>query len=85
MGIVDAGPPTVAVRDDDSNAGPERPELPEPDTEDRATLDDVTEGRGSGIRMESSTAPPKRAISGVQVLSFTITGFDLCQHKLVTA
>jgi hypothetical protein len=21
----------------------------------------------------------------VQVLSFTITGFDLCQHKLVTA
>jgi hypothetical protein len=84
--MVDAGPLVVAVRDDDSIERPERPVLPEPDTEmDRATLDDVTEGRGSGIRMESSTAPPKRAISGVQVLSFTITGFDLCQHKLVTA
>jgi hypothetical protein len=52
---------------------------------DRERLDEVTEGSGSGIRIESSTASPIRAVSAVQLLSFTITGFDLCQHKLVTA
>lgn len=48
-------------------------------------LDDGAEGSGSGIRIESSAAPPRRAVSAVQLLSFTITGFDLCQQRLATA
>lgn len=45
----------------------------------------AAKGRGSGIRTESSLAPPRRAVSAVQLLSLTIKGFNLCQHKLVTA
>lgn len=40
---------------------------------------------GSGIRTESSTAPPKSTVSGVELFSFTITGLDLCQLRFVTA
>jgi len=48
-------------------------------------LDTAMEGRGSGIRTESSLIPPSRAVSAVQLFSSTMSGFDLCQHKLVTA
>jgi hypothetical protein len=63
---------------------PSRPEFQVLDT-DVEMLDEVAEGKGSGIRIESSTEFPIRAVSAVQFLSSTITGFDLCQHKLVTA
>lgn len=42
------------------------------------------EGKGSGMSTESSVVPPRRAISSEQ-FSFTATGFDLCQDRLVTA
>lgn len=48
-------------------------------------LEDDKEGNGSGIRTDSSLVPPRRATSAVQLFSFTMTGFDLCQHKLATA
>lgn len=48
-------------------------------------LEAAMEGRGSGISTESSVIPPRRAVSAVQLFSFTMTGFDLCQDKLVTA
>lgn len=64
----------------------DRPVLREPDTDvDIVRLDDVAEGSGSGISIDSSSAPPRRAVSVEQLFSFTITGLALCQHKLVTA
>jgi hypothetical protein len=45
----------------------------------------VEGGSGSGIRIESSPAAPRRADSSEQLASFTSIGFDRCQHKLVTA
>lgn len=83
---LDKNPLVAANMKVESTEGPERPAFREPavaSTEER--LDDVTEGSGSGIRIESSTAPPSRAVSAVQLFSFTNTGFDLCQQRLVTA
>lgn len=71
---------------DVSMEAPSRPEFQVPDTDvDRGMLDEVAGSKGSGIRIESSTESPTRAVSAVQFLSSTITGFYLCQHKLVTA
>lgn len=63
------------------------PGFHEPDiADDNARLDDDDIGRGSGIRIESSTAaPPSRAASAEQVLLSTLTGFACCQHRPVTA
>lgn len=84
--MLDVNPLPVAVPKDVSTEGPERPEFRELDTDvDKERLEDVMEGSGSGIRIESSTASPRRAVSAVQLLSFMITGLDLCQDKLVTA
>jgi hypothetical protein len=44
----------------------------------------VAAGRGSGMRTDSSLFPPRRATSA-ELFSLTITGFDRCQHKPVTA
>lgn len=84
--VLDANALLDAVSEDASMEAPNRPKFRELVTAvDRERLDEVTEGSGSGIRIESSTAFPTRAVSVVQLLSFTITCFDLCQHKLVTA
>jgi hypothetical protein len=56
------------------------PEMPAPDE----NVEGVVEGKGSGMRIESSLVPPRRATSE-ELFSLTMTGFDLCQHKLVTA
>lgn len=45
---------------------------------------EVAEGKGSGMRTDSSLLPPRRATSE-ELFSLTMTGFDLCQHKPVTA
>lgn len=82
----DVNPPFDAVSEDASKEAPSRPELLVLGTDvDREVFDEVAEGKGSGIRIESSTTSPIRADSAVQFLSSTTTGFDLCQHKLVTA
>lgn len=78
--------PILPAEDNDSEEGPERPGFRDPDkVVDIETFDDVIEGSGSGISIESSTETPRRAVSAVQLFSFTNTGLDLCQHRLVTA
>lgn len=83
--VPDVDPVLPAGKENESTE-PERTVVLEPDVVmevDR--LDDVVVGSGSGIKIESSTALPRRAISVVQLFSLTITGFALCQHRLVTA
>ena len=83
---LDINPLLAARMEDDSTEGPERPGFRVlAVVTEVERLDDVREGSGSGIRIESSTAPPIRAISAVQLFSFTNTGLDLCQQRLVTA
>lgn len=62
-----------------------RPEFRDPGTAVAIEEPVDADGSGSGIRTESSTAPPKSIVSIGLLFSFTITGFDLCQQRLVTA
>ena len=84
--MLDVKPLPDAVSEEPSKEAPSRPEFLVLDTDvERELFDEVAEGKGSGISIESSTVSPTRAVSAEQFLSSTTTGLDLCQHKLVTA
>ncbi|KAJ1379224.1 AraC family transcriptional regulator [Sesbania bispinosa] len=76
--MLDVNPPLEDASEDASMEAPRRPEFLVPDNDvERETFDEVAEGKGSGIRIESSTASPTSAVSTVQFHSSTITGLDL--------
>lgn len=84
--MLEVKPLPDAVSEEASKEALSQPEFLVLDTDvDREMFDEAAGGKGSGIRIESSTVSPTRAVSAVQFLSSTVTGLDLCQHKLVTA
>lgn len=76
----------LSTQNENIFAEPEWLEFRDPETAaDIERFDDAIEGSRPGIRIESPTSPATRAVSSVQIVSLTVTAFDLCQQRLVIA